>query len=122
MSDAQAADDPVGSLGEEAVKLLSALSTWAQDHTGGEPSPTAGERACSCASPVACHWCPVCQAVAAVRAASPELKDQLVSSGLALTAAARLFLEALAAPTAPGPAPEVERIDLSDDGGSQPWD
>jgi hypothetical protein len=47
-----------------------------------------------------------------------------VASGLALTAAARIFLEAVAAPpvtreAAPG---DVEHIDLSDDGGEQPWD
>ena len=120
MSDAH---DAVGSLGEEAVKLLAAMSTWADEHTAGGAGPS-GDRACSCAPAATCAWCPVCQALSTVRAASPQLKEQLVASGLALTAAARIFLEAVAAPpvtreAAPG---DVEHIDLSDDGGEQPWD
>nr|CAA9361753.1 MAG: hypothetical protein AVDCRST_MAG46-3334 [uncultured Nocardioidaceae bacterium] len=52
----------------------------------------------------------------------PELKEQLVTSGLALTAAARTLLETMATPPAPREPPDVEHIDLSDDGGEQPWD
>jgi hypothetical protein len=131
MSDAHAAEDPVGSLGEEAVKLLSAVSAWAQDHAAGsadepaEPGPAQGST-CSCGGTSTCAWCPVCQAATFARAASPELKEQLVTAGLALTSAARLLLEQLAAPpTAPGPdgrSDDVEHIDLSDEGEAQSWD
>jgi len=125
MRDAQAADEPVGSLGEEAVRLLSAMSAWAEDHSGPGPaaapsSPPAGEQATACAYP----WCPVCQVAAKVRSASPELRDQLVLSGLALTNAARALLETLASPPVREPAasPDVEHIDLSDERDAQPWD
>lgn len=121
MSDAKAAYD-VGSLGEEAVKLLSAMSTWAQEHTAGDPGESADGHGCTCARPVACSWCPICQAVSAVREANPELKEQLVTSGLALTAAARAFLETFAAPTRSSAFPDVQHIDLSDDGGDRPWE
>jgi hypothetical protein len=120
----------VGSLGEEAVRLLSAMSAWAEEHSGagpvGEPAARpapdrpAGERPAACD----CQWCPVCQVAAKVRAANPELRDQLVLSGLAITSAARALLESLAAPPAAGPeAPvDVEHIDLSDERDAQPWD
>ena len=125
MSDAQAPGEPVGSLGEEAVRLLSAMSAWAEDHSGsrpaGEPQPApAGDHATDCAYP----WCPMCQVAAKVRSASPELRDQLVLSGLALTNAARALLETLASPPVREPAasPDVEHIDLSDERDAQPWD
>jgi arsenite-transporting ATPase len=71
MSDAH---DAVGSLGEEAVKLLAAMSTWADEHTAGEAGPS-GDRACSCAPAATCAWCPVCQALSTVRAASPSSRS-----------------------------------------------
>jgi hypothetical protein len=123
MRDAQTSGQPAGSLGEEAVKLLSAMSAWAEEHSGpgpaGDTPPRpADERAAACA----CLWCPVCQVAAKVRSASPELREQLVLSGLALTSAARALLETLAAPPAPEPAPDVQHIDLSDEEDAQPWD
>lgn len=125
MRDAQAPGEPVGSLGEEAVRLLSAMSAWAEDHSGpgaaGEaPLRPADAQATACA----CQWCPVCQVAAKVRSASPELRDQLVLSGLALTSAAQALLETLAAPPArnPASAPDVEHIDLTDEKDAQPWE
>lgn len=122
MRDTQASGEPVGSLGEEAVRLLSAMSAWAEDHSGTAPGgdipPRRQEAAC------ACQWCPVCQVAARVRSADPELRQQLVLSGLALTGVARALLAALAAPPAPEPArrADVEHIDLSDERDAQPWD
>ena len=108
----------VGTLGEEAVKLLQALQDWTRETTGD-----AGRRA-----PVGllselndhiatggkdCQYCPVCQVIAAVRATSPEVKHHLsVAASSLLQAAAGV----LATPTSPrrdsGP---VEHIDLDGD-------
>lgn len=134
MSGGQAPGEPVGSLGEEAVKLFSAMSTWAQEHTGAIPDDSAEastgrqEQHEHRRTSDSCQWCPLCQAASAVRSASPELKEQLVLSGLALTSAARTFLESMT-PPAPGqaaPSPDVEHIDLADDQAddkdAHPWD
>jgi len=116
--------DRVGTLGEEAVKLLSAVSSWAQDHAGADEQTTTPTGTCTGAAGSACQWCPLCRAVSSARAVSPELREQLVVAGLALTAAARTFLESLTAPSArSNPSTGVEHLDLrDDDGGAQPWD
>ena len=125
MRDAQTSGQPAGSLGEEAVKLLSAMSAWAEEHsTTGPSGDTPPRPAGGQAAGRVCQWCPHCQVAAKVRSASPELRDQLVLSGLALTSAARALLETLAAPPVREPAssPDVEHIDLSDEGDAEPWD
>jgi hypothetical protein len=125
MRDARAHGQPAGSLGEEAVKLLSAMSAWAEEHsTTGPSGDTPPRPAGGQAAGRVCQWCPHCQVAAKVRSASPELREQLVLSGLALTSAARALLETLAAPPVREPAApaDVERIDLSDEKEAQPWD
>ena len=71
MSDAH---DAVGSLGEEAVKLLAAMSTWADEHSAAGAGP-AGDRPCTCSAVATCAWWPACQAVSAVRAAAPSSRS-----------------------------------------------
>jgi hypothetical protein len=126
MSGGKAPDEPVGSLGEEAVKLFSAMSTWAQEHTGAIPGDSAGqqEQHEDRTASDSCQWCPLCQAASVVRSASPELKEQLVLSGLALTSAARTFLETMTPPASEEAAPshDVEHIDLADEKDAHPWD
>ena len=98
-------DDPVGSVGEEAAKLLGALAGWAGDHARevdghlatGDPE---------------CLYCPVCRTVHAVRQASPEVKAQLAGAASSFLQAAAGLLSA--AGHAEPPSSRVQHIDLDD--------
>src|SRR4029078_10986202 len=83
-------DDPVGSVGDEAAKLLGALADWANDHLGervGDKAREVNEHIAT--GDAECLYCPICRTVHAVRGASPEVKAQLA-------AAASTFLQAAA--------------------------
>jgi hypothetical protein len=96
-------NEPVGSVAEEAAKLLGALSGWARDlddHVAtGAPE---------------CSYCPICRTVHALRQTSPEVRTQLATAATALLQAASGLL-ATVAPEAPGRG-GVEHIDLDDTG------
>ncbi|MGI9156628.1 MAG: hypothetical protein ACR2FG_08325 [Marmoricola sp.] len=122
MSDeTQGPDGPppdVGSVGEEAAKLLGALSGWTSAHgwssavetlvadvndhvaTGGED----------------CRYCPVCQLIHAARSTSPEVKEQLSTAATSLLqAAAGLLATQVPKPEKNAGPKKVEKIDLSND-------
>ena len=107
-------DEPVGSVGDEAAKLLGALADWAGDHARELNDHIATGDA-------ECLYCPICRTVHAVREASPEVKAQL-------TQAASTFLQAaaglLSAAAAEPPSSRVQHIDLdadaSDDDAADP--
>jgi hypothetical protein len=108
--------EQVGSVAEEAVKLLGALSGWAKEHGEGVSSfaddvhqhVAAGVSTGS----AECTWCPVCRTVAAVRHTSPEVRAHLTSAVSSLMLAASGMM-ATHPPASDG---RVERIDLDDDG------
>jgi hypothetical protein len=110
VTDAGEAHD-VGSLGEEAAKLLGALSGWAREHAGEASEGLSGLAAQAATSAhdlnehlatgsAECTVCPVCRTVHAVRQLSPEVTASAVM-----------------ATTHPGTAQDgdVEHIDLTDD-------
>jgi hypothetical protein len=99
-------DDPVGSVGEEAAKLLGALADWAGDHAREVNEHLATGDA-------ECLYCPVCRTVHAVRQASPEVKAQLASAASTFLQAAAGLLAA-AGDAERHPASRVEHIDLDD--------
>jgi hypothetical protein len=99
--------EPVGSLGEEAAKLLGALSDWASDHAQDLNEHIATGDA-------ECLYCPICRTVHAVRHASPEVKTQLATAAQNLLEAATGFLAA-ATKAEQQPPSSVQRIDLDDD-------
>ena len=116
-------DDEIGSVAQEATKLLGAVAEWARDHGSdlGAGVAALADQAANSARDVAghiatddpeCRFCPVCRTVHAVRTASPEVRAQL-------TTAASSFLAAAAGMLASGgsaaSAPSVERIDLDTD-------
>lgn len=111
---------PVGSVGDEAAKLLGALSDWARDqgtdyagsaagaagafshavHDVSEHIATGGED---------CRYCPVCQVIHVVRQTSPEVRAHLsVAASSLMQAAAGL----LATNTGSQQRSSVEKIDL----------
>jgi hypothetical protein len=117
-------DGDIGSVAEEATKLLGAVADWARDHgsdlgagvaaLADQAAATAHEVNAHLATDDAeCRYCPVCRTVHAVRTASPEVRAQL-------TTAASSFLQAAAGMLAAGSGGSgagrpVERIDLDDE-------
>lgn len=117
-------DQDVGSVGEEAAKLLGALGDWAKTQSGGHADNVAGladglgERLQDinehlATDAVECRYCPVCRVIHVVRSASPEVRDNLLIATTALMQAAAGFL-ATQAPR-PEAATGVEHIDLDDE-------
>jgi hypothetical protein len=111
--------EQVGSVAEEAAKLLGALSGWAREHGEGV-STTAGSMAASVADDLhehlatgssECAWCPVCRAVAAIRQTSPEVRAHLAEAASSFM----LAFSGMVVTTAPSREGDVERIDLDDD-------
>ncbi|WP_188777265.1 hypothetical protein [Marmoricola endophyticus] len=125
----------VGSVGEEAVKLLGALSQWAREQSQeqGRAAHAVADHVADAARDVdahlatdsaECRWCPVCRVVHAVRQTSPEVRDHLVSAaGSLLEAAAGLLATHVPQEgrTGPGPQDGVEHIDLGS-GSEEDWD
>lgn len=124
MTDTEDGRDPeVGSLSEEATKLLGALDGWAREQGGG-----LGEYASAAAHDLndhlatgsaECTVCPVCRTVHAVRQLSPEVKAHLAAAAASLVQAAAGIL-ATAAPAPPSQRGGVEHIDLDDAGEEWP--
>ncbi|MBV9832672.1 MAG: hypothetical protein JOZ82_13855 [Marmoricola sp.] len=122
------AGEPVGSLGEEAAKLLGALSDWARDQ-GHDYAGTASGAAGAFSHAVHevdehiatgsadCRYCPVCQVIHVVRSTSPEVRTHLaMAAGSLMNAAAGLLATQTEQRTRPS---GVEKIDLDD---GSPWD
>jgi hypothetical protein len=117
--------DGVGSVGEEAAKLLGALSEWAKDHgsdLGEAASGLAGHAARSAqgmnehlaTGAAECTYCPVCRTVHALRETRPEVRAQLTTAATALLQAASGLLATAVPDTRRDPSAGVERIDLDD--------
>ena len=110
--DGRDSSDDVGTVGEEAAKLLGALSEWARGHVGdidGHLDTGAPE----------CTYCPICKTVHVLRQASPEVRAQLTSAASSLLqAAAGLMATAVPDDRARG---GVQHIDLDDLDDSEVW-
>jgi hypothetical protein len=115
--------EPVGSVAEEAAKLLGALSGWAREHgdgAAGMAESLTGELHDHLATGAPeCAWCPVCRTVAAIRQTSPEVRAHLTSAASSLLMA----VSGMMATTPGGREGSVERIDLDDagDGDADEW-
>lgn len=128
--DPSADQPPVGSVGEEAMKLFGALADLARQQTGdaaGGIGDLAGQAAAMAhdvnehiaTGSAECRYCPVCRVVHAVRQTSPEVRVHLMTAASSLLQAAAGLMETLPAAqtTTPGQprGPEVEKIDLDDE-------
>lgn len=122
--DAHTPGDEVGSLADEAAKLLGALSGWARDQAGEAGEGLSGLAAHAAASAhdlnehlatgsTECTVCPVCRTVHAVRHLSPEVRTHLTSAASSLAKAVAAVM-ATPSPRADEPG-GVEHIDLADD-------
>ncbi|UFN45597.1 hypothetical protein [Nocardioides okcheonensis] len=134
----EAGDAPeVGSLGEEAVRLLGALSGWARDHADDAGDGLAGLAAQAAASArdlddhlatgaAECTVCPICRTVHAVRQLGPEVTGHLAAAVTSLAHAANALLATHdagrgAARRQPDGRGDVEHVDLDDPDLSDDW-
>jgi adenine-specific DNA glycosylase len=108
------APEPVGSVAEEAAKLLGAVSGWAREQRDGvaDLADAMTDEAHEHLAPGSpeCTWCPVCRTIAAVRQTSPEVRAHLASAASSLMLAVSEFL----ATRPPARESKVEHIDLDD--------
>ena len=120
-------EPPVGSVGDEAVKLLQALQEWAKE-SGQEYGESVSAAAAGAGGLLQnvnehiatggreCSYCPVCRMISAVRATSPEVKQHLTTAASSLLQAAAGIMATHVPDGSTARADEpVERIDLSDD-------
>ena len=122
MTDAAGAHD-VGSLGEEAAKLLGALSGWAREHAGDGLSGLAAQAEQSAhdlnehlaTGAAECTVCPVCRAVHAVRQLSPEVTAHLAAAVTSLAQAAAAVMATPHPSSASARGPDVEHIAVDDE-------
>ena len=119
-------DREIGSVAEEATKLLGAVADWAREHGSDLGSNVAAlaDQAAAAAHDVSahiatddpeCRYCPVCRTVHAVRTANPEVRAQLTSAASSFLQAAAGMLAAGAGNGGPAGGRPVERIDLDED-------
>jgi hypothetical protein len=130
----EAPHDPseaVGTLGEEAAKLLGAVSDWARDHGSELGQGVVGLAAHAARSAhemsehlatgdAECTYCPICRTAHALRESSPEVRAHVTAAATSLLQAASGLLAAVVPDPSPDPAARVERIDLDDGTGDWP--
>ncbi|MCW2833999.1 MAG: hypothetical protein JWN68_1952 [Nocardioides sp.] len=127
MTHAQEGHDlDVGSLAEEATKLLGAINDWAREHGSGLGESVSGlsDHATTAAQDLSghlatgaaeCTVCPICRTVHAARHLSPEVKNHLASAAASLMHAAAGMLATSVSTDEPS-ATGVEHIDLDETG------
>jgi hypothetical protein len=114
--------EPVGSLAEEAAKLIAAVQGWAADQAGERSSSDDAAHTAHTAHtghtgqtddagrvPAECRWCPLCQLVRAAKATSPEVREHLTAAALSLALAFKGLMEA-----GDGPAQQTDPSERSD--------
>ena len=102
--------DQLGSIAEEAARLMSALLDWAKDsnlaHAGHAistlPIATGSDE---------CAICPICQLLHVIKGQKPEVYDHLQSAGLSLMLAAKAAFDSLN--TEDKTKPTSEKINIS---------
>jgi hypothetical protein len=80
------ADDEVGSLGQETLKLLRALAVEGQHHEPADGDP-GSSHVCTTT------WCPVCQVVGYVKA-NPDVVDEVAQAAVHLARTLRDAVDA----------------------------
>lgn len=128
MSENDGEPPEVGSLGEEAARLMDALGEWAreQGHDVGDGVSGLANAAVGAARGVDehfatgsedCRYCPVCRAVHVVRQTSPEVRAHLATAAHSLLQAAA-GLVGTAVPDEQRSPTNYERITVDDADGT----
>lgn len=122
----QGSGEPIGDVGEEAAKLLGAISDWARDQgsdVGHGLGGLAGHAAESlqginehlATGSAECSVCPICRTVHVIRETSPEVKAHLATAASSFLQAAAALLATQVPRDDAGRGSQVERIDLDDE-------
>ena len=123
----EAGRPPVGSIAEEATKLLHALQGWGEQNGAeyGEATASAAAAAAGRLRDVNdhlatggrdCTYCPLCQVIGTARATSPEVKQHLASAATSLMQAVAGLLATPVPDQSTGRhGVPVEKIEVSDD-------
>lgn len=120
--DSPTGDRPeVGSVAEEAAKLLGALQDWASE-TGAEQVRTTARGMADELGSVGdrvghgqdCRYCPLCRALQLVRETSPEVREHLAVAVGALAQAATAALRQPPTTRPQDEEPGPRRVDLDD--------
>ena len=113
-------DAGVGSVAEEAAKLLGALQDWAGEH-GSAPGETAqrlteGLRVAAdhVGHDQGCRYCPVCITINRVRQTSPEVREHLTAAIGSLAQAATAALRSVDEAQNDDEPPSPTKVDLDD--------
>jgi len=97
---------------EEALKLAAALTDWARTRGPAAFGVAAETLSAHLGGSQQCTICPLCQALALIRGAQPEVYEHLAEAASALTAALTALVES--AGSAPEPTrPRVQRIEVA---------
>ena len=114
--------EPVGSVAEEAVKLLGALQGWAKENAQDASGAAAGASSIFATfhehianGGEECRYCPVCQLISVAREVSPEVKQHLSSAAASLLQAFGAALSGAGADNRGRTDGPLEKIDLSDE-------
>jgi len=109
------AHEPVGSVGEEAAKLLAALQGWAREHVADYSRTASGFGSSYIADGSdACRVCPLCQLIAWARSVNPESLEHLGHAAGSMLHAFSGLVDAAHRSGERRGSP-VEKIDLADD-------
>jgi hypothetical protein len=114
--------EPVGSLAEEAAKLVAALSSIQPgaraDHSDDDEDGASEAHDEHDHAGAECRYCPLCAVARAARSMTPEVREHLTSAVSSLLLAVRGILDEAVAKAAADPADAhrpVEKIDLAED-------
>ena len=112
--------EPVGTLAEEAAKLLAAVHVWAGDSKG---TPAEGDETETAMSGEAgphddhnaaeCQWCPLCRLARMAKATSPDVRAHLSQAAVSLALAVKGLLDVPT--TAERRETPFEKIDLTEE-------
>ncbi len=117
----------VGTLAEEAAKLVAALQNWgaeagkaagatgASGAEGGEQADASYDHASHDPTSPECRWCPLCQLVRVARATTPEVREHLASAGMSLALAFKGLLDGVDDPSSRSDPVEKIDLDLAED-------
>ncbi len=127
MTDGPPRPDPIGTVAEEAAKLIALLGQRSAERPSSDPVPGesddasyAGRAAFDSSSPaddtcrehprageaLTCALCPICQAIAVLRTLQPETIDRLADLAAAAAAALRDLAAGAGAGAGQSPRPE----------------
>jgi len=87
--------DPIGSVAEEAWKLVHALTNHRMDDAGDAPTESEAEHHHD--HPTTCQWCPVCRLINVIRD-NPEAVENVTASAAAFAQSVKSLLDAATKP------------------------